>query len=181
MDSYLKKHHHGWVSSVTQKFKVWFYILKSNNKFLYLQIIYLSHPYIYFTVIRFSTMHWHATHWANNRTISPHPQPRFTATACLLQGHGPLTRYVKLRVLHAPGMPGTFSPPPRVSAPDMHHGTCATHAPWCVPGSLTSGCLWSRWRENVAGIPGACATRKFTYLVRGTWKSCRRKLLLPKK
>ena len=25
---------------------------------------------------------------------------------------GPLTRYVKLRVVHAPGMPGTFSPPP---------------------------------------------------------------------
>ena len=25
---------------------------------------------------------------------------------------GPLTRYVKLRVTHAPGMPGTFSPPP---------------------------------------------------------------------
>ena len=28
-----------------------------------------------------------------------------------LQLHGPLTRYVKLRVAHAPGMPGTFSPP----------------------------------------------------------------------
>ena len=26
--------------------------------------------------------------------------------------HEPLTRYVKLRVAHAPGMPGTFSPPP---------------------------------------------------------------------
>ena len=26
--------------------------------------------------------------------------------------NGPLTRYVKLRVAHAPGMPGTFSPPP---------------------------------------------------------------------
>ena len=26
--------------------------------------------------------------------------------------HGPLTRYVKLCVAHAPGMPGTFSPPP---------------------------------------------------------------------
>ena len=26
--------------------------------------------------------------------------------------HVPLTRYVKLRVVHAPGMPGTFSPPP---------------------------------------------------------------------
>ena len=28
------------------------------------------------------------------------------------QYNGPLTRYVKLRVAHAPGMPGTFSPPP---------------------------------------------------------------------
>ena len=35
---------------------------------------------------------------------------------------GPLARYVKLRVAHAPGMPGTFSLPPRVSDPDMHHG-----------------------------------------------------------
>ena len=25
-------------------------------------------------------------------------------------GNGPLTRYVKLQVAHAPGMPGTFSP-----------------------------------------------------------------------
>ena len=43
-------------------------------------------------------------------------------------------------------MPGTFSPPPRFSDPDMHHGTCATHVPWCVPGSLTTGFLWSRGR-----------------------------------
>ena len=60
--------------------------------------------------------------------------------------HGPLDRYAKLRVAHAPGMPGTFSPPPRVSDPDMHHGTCVTHVPWCMPGSLTSGFLRSRWR-----------------------------------
>ena len=59
---------------------------------------------------------------------------------------GPLTRYVTLRVAHAPGMPGTFTPPPRVSDPDMHHGTCVTHVPWYMPGSLTSGFLWSRWR-----------------------------------
>ena len=59
--------------------------------------------------------------------------------------HGPLARYVKLRVAHAPGMPGTFSPPPRFSDPDMHHGTCVTHVPWCMPGSLTSGFLWSWW------------------------------------
>ena len=60
--------------------------------------------------------------------------------------HGPLARYVKLRVAHAPGMPGTFSPPSRVSDPDMHHSTCATHVPLCMPGSLNSVFLWSRWR-----------------------------------
>ena len=43
--------------------------------------------------------------------------------------HGPLTRYAKLRAAHAPGMPGTFFPPPWVSDPDMHHGTCVTHVP----------------------------------------------------
>ena len=60
--------------------------------------------------------------------------------------HGPVARYAKLWVAHAPGMPGTFSPPPRVSDPDMHHGTCVTHVSWCKPGSLTSGFLWNRWR-----------------------------------
>ena len=52
----------------------------------------------------------------------------------------------KLRVRHAPGMPGTFSPPSGTSDPDMHHGTCVTHVPWCMPGSLTSVFLWSQWR-----------------------------------
>ena len=60
--------------------------------------------------------------------------------------HGPLTRYAQLRVAHAPGMPGTFSPSPRVNDPDMHHDTCVTHVPWCMTGSLTSGFLWRRWR-----------------------------------
>ena len=60
--------------------------------------------------------------------------------------YGLLARYAKLLVAHAPGMPGTFSPPPQFSYPDMHHGTCVTHVPWCMPGSLTSGFLWSRWR-----------------------------------
>ena len=61
--------------------------------------------------------------------------------------HGPLTNYAKLRVAHEPGMPGTFSPPPQVSNPDMYHGTCVTHVPWCMPGSLTIGFLWSRWHS----------------------------------
>ena len=59
--------------------------------------------------------------------------------------YGPLARCVKWRVAHAPGMPGTFSPPPRVRDPNMHHGTCVTHVPWCMLGSLISGFPWS-WR-----------------------------------
>ena len=60
----------------------------------------------------------------------------FTFVIC----NGPLSRYVKLRVAHAPGMPGTLFPPP------MHHGTCVTHVPRCMSGLLTSGFLWSWWR-----------------------------------
>ena len=64
---------------------------------------------------------------------------------CVLED-GPLVRYLKLRVAHAPVMLESFSPPPRVSDPDMHHGMCAKHVSWFMPGSLTSGFLWSRWR-----------------------------------
>ena len=46
----------------------------------------------------------------------------------------------------AAGMPWTFPPPPRVTDPDIHLGTCVTHVSWCMSGSLTSGFLWSRWR-----------------------------------
>ena len=50
---------------------------------------------------------------------------------------------------------------------------CAVNAgnvfPTTVSESLTGGFLWSRWRKNVPGIPGACATGNFTYLVRGPW------------
>ena len=60
--------------------------------------------------------------------------------------HGPFARYAKLQVVHAPGMPGTFCPPLGVSDPDMHHGTCVTHMPWCMTGSPTSCFRSSRWR-----------------------------------
>ena len=33
---------------------------------------------------------------------------------------------------------------PRVSDPDMRHGTCVTNVPWYMPGSLTCGFIWSR-------------------------------------
>ena len=50
-------------------------------------------------------------------------------------------------------MPGMFSPPLWYSNPNMHHGTCITHVPWCMPGSLTGGFLWSRWREKRSQHP----------------------------
>ena len=53
---------------------------------------------------------------------------------------------------------------PLVNDPGMHHGTCVTHVPWCMSGSLTRG-----GGENVPGIPGACATRNSTYLAKGPW------------
>ena len=55
-----------------------------------------------------------------------------------------------------------FQRKPLVSDPGMHQGTCVKHVPWCMSGSLTNG-----GGENVPGIPGACATRNFAYLVRG--------------
>ena len=45
-----------------------------------------------------------------------------------------------------------FQRKPLVSDSGMHHGTCVTHVPWCMSGSLTCGD-----GENVPGIPGACA------------------------
>ena len=76
----------------------------------------------------------------------PLPNPMLTRTYVAILGHGPLTKHVKLRVAHAPGMPGTFSLPPRVSDPDMHHDTCVTHVSWCMPGSLARVFLCRRWR-----------------------------------
>ena len=82
----------------------------------------------------------------DNATILCHRWLRARLLFLLYVCNGPLARYVKLRVAHAPGMPGTFFPSTRVSDPDVHHGTCVTHVPWCMPGSRTSEFLWSRWR-----------------------------------
>ena len=86
-------------------------------------------------------------------------------------GHGPLTKNVKLRAAHAPGMTGMFSLPPtstetasqrsRHASRHVHHARVMMHV---MSGSLTCGGV-----ENVPGIPGACATRnlplaKFLYI-----------------
>ena len=50
----------------------------------------------------------------------------------------------QIRKIAGAHAPGTFSPSPQVIDPDMHHGTCVTHVPWCMPESLTCGFLWNR-------------------------------------
>ena len=83
--------------------------------------------------------------------------------SCYQLNHGAFTRYVKLRVAHAPGIPGTFSPPPRVSDPDLHHGTCVIHMQsWCMTESLISDFLWSRWLEKM--FPASPAHRQLAIL-----------------
>ena len=87
----------------------------------------------------------------------------------LQRSHGPLARCVNLRVVHAMAMPGTFSPPPpsketarsrsRDASRYMRHARVVMHVGIANP----------QWRGNVPGIPGACATRNFTYLARGQW------------
>ena len=54
--------------------------------------------------------------------------------------------YCQIRNITGCACAARFSPPSRFSDPDMHQGTCVTHVPWCMPGSLKSGFLWNRWR-----------------------------------
>ena len=82
----------------------------------------------------------------SSASISDTIHSRYIVIEYNLTLNGHLARYAKLRVAHAPGMPGWFSPPPQVRDPDMHHGTCVTHVPWCMPGSLICIFLWSWWR-----------------------------------
>ena len=83
---------------------------------------------------------------------------------CFCKYHGPLARYIKIAGAHAPGMSGTFYPSLRISNSDMKHGTCVTHVPWCMPGSLSSDFLCGRRRRKTfPAFPAhACATRNFT-------------------
>ena len=64
--------------------------------------------------------------------------------------HGPLTRYVKLRVAHSPGMPGTLPRHRRLPIPTCIMARAVTHVRWCIPGSLTHGFLWRRWRGKLS-------------------------------
>ena len=45
------------------------------------------------------------------------------------------------------GNTGNVFPPPQFRYPDMHHGMCVTHVPWCMPGSLNCIFIWN-WRRG---------------------------------
>ena len=49
----------------------------------------------------------------------------------------------------------------KVSDPDMHHDTCVTHVPWCMPGYLTSGFIWSRCRWKHSRRPRRVCNTQF--------------------
>ena len=64
--------------------------------------------------------------------------PSLEDRSLFLMHRGPLTRYVKLQVGHAPGMPRTFSPPPLVSDPDivsryLRHARAVMHVGTTIP------------------------------------------------
>ena len=81
---------------------------------------------------------------------------------------GLLTRYANLRIAHAPG---TFCAAPTSKETA---GKRSRHASQHVPGAravMHVGIAHPRWRGNIPGITGACATRNFAYLVNGPYWS----------
>ena len=94
---------------------------------------------------------------ANEWPCLIHPAVRYRNVAPLSwstrQQNKPLTHIPwasyqirKFAVGACAGNAGNVFPATTVSDPDMHRGTCVTHVPWCMPGSVTSSFLWSRWR-----------------------------------
>ena len=112
------------------------YILTITRKTLMIISTILMHMLIHFAIASMVILDIHALKVSNICLISEY--------------YGPLTRCVKLGGCACAGNAGNVSPPPRVSDPDMHHGTYITHVPWCMPGSLTGGFHWRD--EEGAGV-----------------------------
>ena len=78
--------------------------------------------------------------------------------------HGPLSRYVKSRVAHAPGMPRTFSRyrlqrKPLVSDPSMRDARAV----------MQVGIAYLQWRGKRSRHSRRMRTLNLTYLARGLW------------
>ena len=68
-------------------------------------------------------------------------------------------------------MQGTFSPAPRVSYPDMHHGTCGRTCRDACRDRLLAVSFEVGSGENVPGALDAWVNRNFTYLIRSPCKA----------
>ena len=62
--------------------------------------------------------------------------------------HGPLTRNVKWRVAHAPGMPGTFSPPSTLKETAIQQSRHASRYVRHTRAVIHVGIANPRWREK---------------------------------
>ena len=60
--------------------------------------------------------------------------------------HGPLDRYAKSRVAHAPGMPGTFSPPPTSKKTAIWRSRHASRHVRHARAVMHAGIATPRWR-----------------------------------
>ena len=98
----------------------------------------------------FTCCNWHKHYlifYIRNSYTSTHVSARgydSSEETVIGQHNGPVG-YVWLSGCARAGNAESVFPPPRVSDPNIHHGTRVTHVPWCMPGSLSSSFSWSRW------------------------------------
>ena len=86
--------------------------------------------------------YWHVTVRVNRAVVYTNASRKYEVTVLIAMPWA----YCQIRNITGCACAARFSPPSRFSDPDMHQGTCVTHVPWCMPGSLTSGFLWNLWR-----------------------------------
>ena len=137
--------HLGFTIHVTEAFSIilsakYFYMISLKLSFLW------GHLYLHLLVVAFQYCASWKQHFKPVRVLVKclmHPKMHRLYNVSLLWDIEHFYQLASCQIrktvrAHAPGIPGTFSPPARVSDPDMHHGTCVTHVPWCMPGSLTN-------------------------------------------
>ena len=80
--------------------------------------------------------------------------------------HGPLTRYVKLQVAHAPGMPGKFFPAAVFKGNRSRHASRHVRDARAV---MHVGIAYLRWRVKRSRYSPLMRTCNIAYLARGPW------------
>ena len=101
--------------------------------------------------------------WIHYQRLHNHNEAKHNKTVCIFLGIYCICQWASYQIRKIAGCAcagnaGNVFPRRRfqrkllVSDPGMHHGTCVTHVPWCMSGSLTCDD-----GEIVPGIPDACA------------------------